>query len=59
MCPGKTRATEIWLRAGQPALVAWESRAEGDDCRRQPAGWAQSINSAKGIVAGGNEPGFP
>jgi len=25
----KSRATEFWLRAGQPALTAWEKSADG------------------------------
>jgi hypothetical protein len=25
----KSRATEFWLRTGQPALTAWEKSAEG------------------------------
>jgi len=39
----KSRATEFWLRAGQPALTVWEKSAEGivaeaNEMRELPAG---------------------
>jgi hypothetical protein len=47
----KSRATEFWLRAGQPALTAWQKSAEGI-----VAGVNEMARAARGSIVTSDSP---